>query len=123
MAFLTRRKTSDKSTSMSRNPIKREKDSYAFFTNIRDLNCKLNSGMINEELLPLRIKNKKTYQKRLFPSFISCRKTNPTYSGKKSLFFEPPLLPKVCQNAEPSFFAGSADEYKLPDRLPDKIEP
>ncbi|CAD5114266.1 DgyrCDS3409 [Dimorphilus gyrociliatus] len=102
--------------------VKNGKESYAFFTNIRDLNCKLTSGLISEELLPQRIKKKATLYKNPFPSFISCRKTASEESEKKNLFFEPPLLPRVSQNAEPSFFAGSADEYKLPERLPDNIE-
>lgn len=40
---------------------------------------------------------------------------------RQILFYEPPLVPRVCQSVEPAFFAGSDAGYKLPDRLPDQV--
>lgn len=49
------------------------------------------------------------------PAFISLKNIPPEKEPVYRAFYEPPLLPKSCQNAEPSFFAGKDDQYKLPD--------
>ncbi|XP_064594825.1 uncharacterized protein LOC135461590 [Liolophura sinensis] len=56
----------------------------------------------------------------LFPSFVSPRKVKydePMFR----VYYEPPLVAKHRQKSEPTFFAGSNFDYKLPDRLPDKL--
>ena len=58
----------------------------------------------------------------LMPMFVSPRKIKEPDEPKYKVYFEPPLLPKRLQTPNPSFFAGSNDEYKLPERLPDVIE-
>ena len=59
-----------------------------------------------------------TFSEQIRPMFISPRKVVHQKS-RFSAYFDPPLLPKICQNVEPTFFAGSDTTYKLPERLPD----
>jgi len=60
------------------------------------------------------------------PIFVSDRqskkKNRRPNSDPFKLFFKPPLISKVRQNTDPTFFAGSDKPYKLPDRLPDEVE-
>ena len=103
----------------------------AYFTNIRDLNIKIISGEVSNKISQKIIMGKRpTMQKKqslasfteqLCPMFISPKKNKAPEKPSYIAYYEPPLLPKVCQNAEPSFFAGSDSKYKLPDRLPDNL--
>ncbi|XP_012936666.1 uncharacterized protein LOC106011455, partial [Aplysia californica] len=58
----------------------------------------------------------------LMPTFVSPRKVKIMEEPKYKVFYEPPLLSRRKQIPNPSFFAGSTDEYYLPERLPDVIE-
>ena len=58
----------------------------------------------------------------MLPVFVSPRKAKETEEPSYKVYFEPPLLSKRRQIPNPSFFAGSTEEYRLPDRLPDVIE-
>lgn len=60
--------------------------------------------------------------KEFMPAFVSPRKVKLIEEPKYKVYFEPPLLTKRRQIPNPSFFAGSTDEYSLPERLPDVIE-
>ncbi|RUS69360.1 hypothetical protein EGW08_022875, partial [Elysia chlorotica] len=60
--------------------------------------------------------------REFMPAFVSPRKVKLIEEPKYKVFFEPPLLTKRRQIPNPSFFAGSTDEYSLPERLPDVIE-
>ncbi|GFS12472.1 hypothetical protein ElyMa_006698500 [Elysia marginata] len=60
--------------------------------------------------------------REFMPSFVSPRKVKLIEEPKYKVYFEPPLLTKRRQIPNPSFFAGSNDEYSLPERLPDVIE-
>ncbi|GFN77475.1 histone-lysine N-methyltransferase SETMAR [Plakobranchus ocellatus] len=60
--------------------------------------------------------------REFMPAFVSPRKIKLLEEPKYKVFFEPPLLTKRRQIPNPSFFAGSNDEYSLPERLPDVIE-
>ena len=99
----------------------------AYFVNIRDLNSKIVSGDFTSKkaLTTLSEKNPDkaltTFTERLYPLFISPKKLKKPEKPTYIAYYEPPLLPKVCQNAEPSFFAGSDGKYKLPERLPDDL--
>ena len=109
-----------------------------FFTNIRDLNAKISAGKVCKKLRQGEDPAKKsphrkssaftrakleTFTEKLCPSFISPRKMKEEKRPSYIMYYDPPLLPKVCQNVEPAFFAGSADSYKLPEPLPDKLVP
>ena len=96
----------------------------AYFVNIRDLNSKIISGNFTKmkALTTLNENNPdKSVTERLYPLFISPKKLKKPEKPTYIAYYEPPLLPKVCQNVEPSFFAGSDGKYKLPDRLPDDL--
>ena len=60
--------------------------------------------------------------REFMPAFVSPRKVKLIEEPKYKVYFEPPLLTKRRQIPNPSFFAGSNDEYSLPERLPDVIE-
>ncbi|KAK3801735.1 hypothetical protein RRG08_033918 [Elysia crispata] len=60
--------------------------------------------------------------REFMPAFVSPRKVKLIEEPKYKVYFEPPLLTKRRQIPNPSFFAGSTDEYSLPERLPDVIE-
>ena len=105
------------------------KHPYTFFTSIRDLNEKIISGKASKNILmnianqgkiKAKKKSKESFSERIMPMFVSPRKIKGDTSKFRAIY-EPPLLPKVCQNVEPSFFAGSDKPYKLPDRLPDEV--
>ena len=99
----------------------------AYFVNIRDLNSKIVSGDFTRKKALTTVsennpnKSLTTFTERLYPLFISPRKSKKPEKPTYIACYEPPLLPKVCQNAEPSFFAGSDGKYKLPERLPDDL--
>ncbi|KAI0214681.1 hypothetical protein LSAT2_000192 [Lamellibrachia satsuma] len=62
----------------------------------------------------------KSFAELMYPTFVSPRKEK----RKDSYFvayYEPPVIPKACQNVEPAFFAGTDASYELPDRLPDEL--
>ena len=106
------------------NPKPIAKVSPTFFTCIRDLNTKLIDGSAPVNTLmrkpPTPTPDDKTFTEKLCPSFISpkkIKKNKPRYTAK----YDPPLLPKVRQNAEPAFFAGSSGTYTLPERLPESM--
>ena len=103
----------------------------AYFTNIRDLNSKIISGEVSNKVSRKVLMGKKpslqkkpslaSFTEQLCPLFISPKKIKQPEKPSYIAYYEPPLLPKVCQNAEPSFFAGSDRKYKLPDRLPEDL--
>ncbi|XP_046585527.1 uncharacterized protein LOC124292483 [Haliotis rubra] len=102
-----------------------------YFHNIHDLNYKILSGKVPRELgftnLSKSHAGKKNDTRRdsavdsLFPVFVSPRKVTMYKEPSYKTYFGPPLLPRASQKPEPSFFAGSDFEYKLPERLPDKL--
>ncbi|XP_046365475.1 uncharacterized protein LOC124141485 isoform X1 [Haliotis rufescens] len=102
-----------------------------YFHNIRDLNYKIMSGKVPRELGFSNVSkshaSKKNETRRestvdsLFPVFVSPRKVTMYKEPSYKTYFGPPLLPRASQKPEPSFFAGSDFEYKLPERLPDKL--
>ena len=62
----------------------------------------------------------KSFAELMYPTFVSPRKVK----SKDSYFvayYEPPVIPKACQNVEPAFFAGTDACYELPERLPDEL--
>lgn len=91
--------------------------SDTFFVNIRDLNTKLLLRKINNNWARNESEKARLAAKRLALSANSPSTTGMRYKE----FYSPPLLPKVCQNPEPSFFAGRDGGYKLPNRLPDTV--
>ena len=111
--------------------------SSTFFMNIKDLNQRVLVGKLTNNLKEINDPSKSrwnpiknavkqtqdlTLTEKLLPSFRSNRR-NSEQKVKAKLVdkYEPPLLPKVCQNVAPSFFAGSSTTYELPDRLPEKV--
>ena len=110
--------------------------SQSFFMNIQDLNCKIMvsnfqrkiSARSHDSLLPScsnsitgsssneamgSLSERTSMQSQQVPERKPAQRAWQPYG--------PPLLPKVCQNVEPAFFAGRSGEYKLPDRLPDQV--
>lgn len=110
---------------------KMNKISQMYFVNVRDLNFKINSGKVAKSIgftenLSDAAKARAVLQKwhiaaPVRPAFVSPKKVVMMKEPEYKTFFAPPLLPKECQNPEPSFFAGSSDDYKLPDKLPDEL--
>ena len=90
--------------------------SSTFFVNIQDLNSKLLTRKLTSNWA--RIKSE---AQRMSTRSRSTTSHSESFSAKYKQFYEPPLLPKACQNPEPSFFAGRSGAYKLPDRLPDTV--
>lgn len=101
---------------------------YTYFSSIRDLTNKIMGGKAgksvslswkasqNQSEKPI-----KSFSDLVCPSFVSPKKVK---EERKSMFtssYAPPLLPTVCQSAEPAFFAGSDIPYKLRERLPEKL--
>ncbi|XP_060080238.1 uncharacterized protein LOC132559622 [Ylistrum balloti] len=105
--------------------------SQMFFVNVRDLNFKINSGKVSKSLGFTENKSDAAKARAVLqkwrvadpvtPSFVSPKKIVMMKEPEYKTYFAPPLLPKESQNPEPSFFAGSSDGYKLPDKLPDEI--
>ncbi|XP_041350903.1 uncharacterized protein LOC121369891 [Gigantopelta aegis] len=101
-----------------------------YFCNIRDLNYKLLKGTVNRDLVKFKPKPSKLCVPKmddpcadsLCPLFVSPRKVKMIEETSYKVFYGPPLLSKESQTANPPFFAGSDLEYKLPERLPDKLE-
>ena len=114
---------------------------YTFFSSIRDLNQKIVSGRVSKKVgwgtaiggvsgppglankdannSSSRADKKMSFTELICPMFISPKRLKSEPPGFVA-HYEPPLLPKVCQNVEPAFFAGCETPYKLPDRLPEK---
>ena len=92
--------------------------SSTFFANIQDLNHKL---------LQRRLRSDLHESRDHFTSDVTLTRQRKMKSremdrpDRLKTFYDPPLVPRVCQNSEPSFFAGTSDRYKLPDRLPDTV--
>ncbi|XP_052266037.1 uncharacterized protein LOC127868367 isoform X2 [Dreissena polymorpha] len=105
----------------------KKKVNELFFTNIRDLNYKIVRGDVARnvgfsEAARAIIKPKdKQEGKSIYPAFVSPRKVTMVQKTHYKTYFEPPLIAKDKQSVEPAFFAGSAGEYKLPDKLPDEL--
>ena len=102
--------------------------SYTYFSNIRDLSNKIMSGQAGESVKldwntsqSSRTKPIKTFSDLVCPVFVSPKKAKEEKRPSYVAFYEPPLLPTVCQSVEPAFFAGTDIPYKLPERLPDKL--
>ncbi len=109
----------------------------SFFSNIKDLNKKLFTGRVDRKAVlrpswapdmqgyktTLDMTNAQSFSEKIMPMFVSPRSTQAYF--RKALVtrakFDPPLLPTIQQNTEPTFFAGSDKPYKLPDRLPDTL--
>lgn len=103
-----------------------KKTSALFFTNIRDLNSKIITGLVDRNIgftvsKKLEKKDVSTAQNNYFPTFISPRKASFYQDTKFKTFYEPPLIPKASQDVEPQFFAGSKGEYVPPERLPEEL--
>lgn len=101
--------------------------SELFFTNIRDLNNKIISGNVDrnvgfsEAARKLIQRKDKTSLRSHFPTFVSPRKVTMVQKTNYKTYFEPPLIEKAKQDVEPAFFAGSKNEYVLPEKLPDEL--
>ncbi|KAK3091324.1 hypothetical protein FSP39_018937 [Pinctada imbricata] len=103
--------------------------SSLFFVNIQDLNHRITSGKVSRTVgfsyKPVARRNFIDTSSG-FPAFVSPRKQGNLKEKKpndrRSFPFDPPLLAKRNQRPEPPFFAGSDQPYKLPQKLPDKIE-
>ena len=101
-----------------------------YFSNIRDLNYKLLKGTVNRELVKFKPKPSKLSVPimndpsgdSLVSVFVSPRKVKMIEETSYKVFYGPPLLPKESQLYNPAFFAGSDQEYQLPERLPDTLE-
>lgn len=103
---------------------------FVFFRGINDLNDKYISGHLTRKQILLGVPKdslkaksvENSYSEKVYPMFVSPRKVvqeKPRYFA----LFDPPLLPKIHQDVEPSFFAGSDKPYKLPERLPEDRVP
>lgn len=106
--------------------ITQKKPSDLFFTNIRDLNNKIIKGNVERnvgfsEAARKVMKKDKTSLKSQFPTFVSPRKVTMLKETNYKTYFAPPLIEKAKQDVEPAFFAGSKDEYVLPEKLPDEL--
>ena len=92
--------------------------SSTFFVNIQDLNNKL---------LMRQLKSSWSESRDNFLNDVTLTRQRKARSvdlerqDRLKTFYDPPLVPRVCQNSEPAFFAGTSDRYKLPDRLPDQV--
>lgn len=106
---------------------KQSKTSELYFTNIQDLNNKIITGSVGRDVgfskAVTEVIRKKvvTSSKNHFPTFVSPRKVKMVQETKYKTYFEPPLIEKAKQSAEPAFFAGSAGTYVLPEKLPDEL--
>ncbi|XP_033740209.1 uncharacterized protein LOC117327373 isoform X2 [Pecten maximus] len=110
---------------------KSKKLSQMFFVNVRDLNFKINNGNASKSLGFTENKSDAARARMALQKWRVADPVTPSFVSPKNIvmmkepvyktFFAPPLLPKESQNPEPSFFAGSSDGYKLPDKLPDEI--
>ncbi|KAK3578541.1 hypothetical protein CHS0354_025251 [Potamilus streckersoni] len=118
------------------------KSTVFFFANLRALNQKIISGEVNRNdgfSKPTKLKSetdsflkvddkcyereskRKLLKKHGSSMYISPRKVQLESKSKFQSFFEPPLLPRHCQGADPGFFAGSKEIYNLPERLPEEL--
>ncbi|XP_052811581.1 uncharacterized protein LOC128239131 isoform X2 [Mya arenaria] len=114
--------------SKSQTDLTRRQPNELFFTNIRDLNNKIVKGNVERNVgfsnaVKQVIKTTRTQHavKNMYPAFVSPRKVVLLKETNYKTFFDPPLIAKEKQSSEPSFFAGSSGEYKLPDKLPDDL--
>lgn len=109
------------------NKITQKKVSELFFTNIRHLNSKIVMGNVDrnvgfsEAARKVIKKQEKPTGKNHFPTFVSPRKVTMVQKTNYKTYFEPPLIEKAKQDVEPAFFAGSKEEYVLPEKLPDEL--
>ena len=107
-----------------------------YFSNIQDLNSKLIAGKravslkmaLSKEIALNRERKRSSdrvlsFSELINPAFISPKRIPKEKEPDYRAFYQPPLLPKVCQNVEPAFFAGSDADYQLPDRLPQHVSP
>ncbi|XP_045195696.2 uncharacterized protein LOC123551082 isoform X2 [Mercenaria mercenaria] len=103
------------------------KPNELFFTNIRDLNSKIITGNVDRNVgfssVARKVikKDKQLSSKNYFPTFVSPRKVVMVQETNYKTYFDPPLIEKSKQDVEPAFFAGSAGEYTLPEKLPDEL--
>ena len=109
--------------------LRKNKTSDLYFTNIRDLNNKIVKGNVERNVgfsyvAKQVIKDNREQSathKKMYPSFVSPRKVVMVKETNYKTFFDPPLIAKEKQSAEPAFFAGGTHEYKLPEKLPDEL--
>ncbi len=116
-----------------------------YFHGLRDLNQQIISGKVGKNISKILhptksdddqgnntpvmgfadvvTKKMASFTEQMYPMFVSPRKMKEPERPSYIAYYEPPLLPKVCQNVEPQFFAGADSTYKLPDRLPDNVVP
>lgn len=97
-----------------------QRSSLHYFANISDLNKKLitGKGYFKEDHSDNKTQDinlKRSSGESKLSSHINFNK--PDFVA----LYEPCLLPKVCQNTKPKFFAGINVPYQLPDRLPEDI--
>ena len=71
---------------------------------------------------PMAMKKKeRSFSETVCPQFISSKQVKESQLTPNNVYFDPPLLPKVLQSSEPSFFAGAELQYELPERLPEDV--
>ncbi|KAL3882360.1 hypothetical protein ACJMK2_028713 [Sinanodonta woodiana] len=119
----------------------KRKSTALIFANLRALNQKIISGEVNRsdgfskvtklkseihsvpkgDKLSESKSKLKLLKKHVSSIYISPRKVQLESKSKFQSFFEPPLLPRHCQGADPGFFAGSKETYNLPERLPEEL--
>ena len=94
---------------------------YNYFSSIKDLNKKIVSGQLIRKIIhtgdPQKDMAKRpvsndleTFSESVTPSFISPRKGKQE-KKRAPTNYDPPLVPKVCQNSEP-FFASPDSEHE-----------
>ncbi|CAH1798408.1 unnamed protein product [Owenia fusiformis] len=106
---------------------------WTYFRSIRDLNSRMIDGKVPKKLPKTKLampddimpkdsgeKEEKSFSELLMPMFVGKRQHKPMLTSFIQ-YFDPPLLTVAAQNAEPAFFAGSKEAYKLPERLPDEL--
>ncbi|KAK2146017.1 hypothetical protein LSH36_639g01025 [Paralvinella palmiformis] len=118
----TRRRTSQKIL-MSRNV---NGATYNFFTSIKDLNDKIVKGHVIRKIIlsgdpskdlltgrpPSGRQSSQSFSESVSPKFVSPRKVKFDKRPNSPLYYDPPLVPKVCQNNE-FLYPGSQQGYSI----------
>ncbi|XP_074641840.1 uncharacterized protein LOC141899425 isoform X2 [Tubulanus polymorphus] len=108
--------------------------SWMFFRDIRDLDHRISSGVMDKmaEAMPemfgeyvqkRKDRIKKSLQHQITPQYMSDDATH--IKSKFPLYYEPPMLSidAIRDRAKHDFFADQKGKYKLPERLPENIIP
>ncbi|KAL8584442.1 hypothetical protein ACOMHN_032062 [Nucella lapillus] len=107
-----------------------------FFMNLKHMNSKIYQGRVERNVNGSTEEEEREGEPRRrrnrllsvgdppmsVKAFVSPRKVRPPEEPAYKVYFEPPLLAKHRQESTPSFFAGSDNPYRLPERLPDVIQ-